>query len=62
MYSSLTSLAGNLTDGFHQDKCKNCNYDLEYMAVSNVSSIFKLINCKENYVKEFDKDLRFGNT
>ena len=32
MASLLSSLADNLVEGLHKEKCKNCKSDLEYMA------------------------------
>ena len=53
--SSLSSLADNLSEGLHKDKCKNCKSDLEYVTASAVAKdtilIFKCVDCNESYEK-----------
>ena len=55
--SSLSSLADNLSEGLHKDKCKNCKSDLEYVTASAVAKdtilIFKCVDCNESYEKTF---------
>ena len=53
--SSPSSLADNLSEGLHKDKCKNCKSDLEYVTASAVAKdtilIFKCVDCNESYEK-----------
>ena len=65
MSSSLSSLADNLSEGLHSDKCKSC---LDYMIIKDDQQncpqlIFRFFECKKNYKKEFNKELikRFAN-
>ena len=57
MSSSLSVLADNLAKRLHKDKYENRKSDLEYIAVNDGSLLFKRIDCKKNYKKEFDADL-----
>ena len=57
MSSSPSSLANNPSKGLNKDKCKNCRSDLEYMTVNDGSFIFKFVDCKKLYDKEFHEDL-----
>ena len=57
IYSLLSSLADDLAEGLHGDKCKLCKSDLEYVTVKDGSLILKCIGYKKNYEKEFDRDL-----
>ena len=55
MPSSLSSLADNLSEGLHKDKCKYCKPDFEYMIAKENTLIFKCVDCKTNYKKEFNR-------
>ena len=57
MVISVWSLADNIADGRHKDKCKNCKSGLQYGTVNDGSLLIKFAECKENYNKEFDEDL-----
>ena len=35
MSSSLSSLVDNLSDGLHNDKCKDCNSCLHYITIED---------------------------
>ena len=61
---SLFSLAGNLAEGLHNDKCKICKSCLEYIKIKDKFLIFNCSHCNRNYENQFDKDLtkRFGKT
>ena len=63
MSTSLSSLADNLSDGFHSNKCIDCRSSLDYMITRDDQLIFRCFECKKNYQKDFDKDLinRFAN-
>ena len=63
MSSSLSSLVDNLSDGLHNDKCKDFNSYLDYTTVEDNKLILKCFECKKNYKKDFNKDLvkRFLN-
>ena len=64
MSTSLSKLVDNLSEGFHNNKCINCKSCLDYMRTKNEKLIFKCFNCKQNYEKDFNKELikRFANT
>ena len=64
MSTSLLSLADNLSDGFHSNKCIDCRSSLDYMITRDDQLIFRCFECKKNYQKDFNKDLinRFANT
>ena len=64
MSSSLSSLIDNLSDGFHCDKCIDCECCLDYMITKDDELIFRCFECKKNYQKDFNKDLIniFANT
>ena len=63
MSSSLSSLADNLSEGLHSDKCTDCKSCLDYMIAKDEQLIFRCFECKTNYKKEFNKELikRFAN-
>ena len=63
MSTSLSSLVDNLWDGFHCDKCIDCESSLDYMITQDDQLIFRCFECKKNYQKDFDKGLinRFAN-
>lgn len=46
MLCSFSILIDNITRGFFKDKCKTCNFDLEYMTVNYGSLVFKCVECK----------------
>ena len=53
MSSSLSSLADNLSEGFHSDKCIDCKSYLDYMSVKDdqwncTQLIFRCFECKKN--------------
>ena len=64
MSTSLSKLVDNLSEGLHNNKCINCKSCLDYMRTTNEKLIFKCFNCKQNYKKDFNKELikRFANT
>ena len=64
MSTSLSKLVDNLSEGLHNNKCVNCKSCLDYMRAKNEKLIFKCLNCKQNYEKDFNKELikRFANT
>ena len=64
MSTSLLSLVDNLPDGFHSDKCIDCNCSLDYMITRDDQLIVRYFECKKNYQKDFNKDLinRIANT
>ena len=63
MSASLSDLVDNLSDRFHEDKCKDCKSKLSYMSVKDNQLIFQCFECKKNYEKEFDMELvkKFSN-
>ena len=53
MSSSLSSLADNLSEVFHSDKCIDCKSYLDYMSVKDdqwncTQLIFRCFECKKN--------------
>ena len=63
MSTSLSKLVDNLSEGFHNDKCKGCMSYLDYMKTKDEQLIFSCSSRKKNYKKDFNKDLiqRFVN-
>ena len=63
MSKSLSRLIDNLSDGFHYCKCINCKSSLDFMITQDDQLIFRCFECKNNYQKDFNKDLinRFAN-
>ena len=63
MSTSLSKLIDNLSEGLHNDKCKDCKSYLDYMTTKDEQLIFRCFSCKKNYEKNFNKDLiqRFAN-
>ena len=63
MSITLSSLVDNLSEGLHNSKCTDCKSYLGYMLVKDDQLIFRCFECKENYKKDFEKDLikRFSN-
>ena len=64
MASSLSSLVGNLTEGFHKTKCKDCDYFLEYGSAKNNLIKYKWTPCNKDYSNKIDEELKkqFKNT
>ena len=64
MSTSLSKLVDNLSEGLHDNKCVNCKFCLDYMRTKDEILIFKCSICKQNYEKDFNKELikRFANT
>ena len=64
MSSLLSKLIDNLSEGLHNNKCLDCESCLDYMKTKNEKLILKCFNCKQNYEKDFNKELikRFAST
>ena len=64
MSSLLTSLVDNLTEGLHNDKCKDCKPCLEYIPTKDSQLLFECLKWDKNHNKDFNKDLikKFANT
>ena len=64
MSTSSSKLVDNLSEEFHNNKCLNCKSCPDYMKNKNKKQILKFFNCKQNYEKDFNKELikRFANT
>ena len=62
--SSLSNLVDNLSEVLHNDWCIDCKSCLDYMATKDEQLIFRCFECKNNYKKDFDKELinRFSST
>ena len=52
MSNSPTSLADNLSEGLHKDKCKNCEPVLKCVTATENTLTFKCIACNKNYEKK----------
>ena len=63
MSSSLLSLADNLSEGIHNEKCTNCKSCLDYMTTQDDQLIFRCFDGKTNDEKDFNKESikRFAN-
>ena len=64
MSSSLSKFVDNLSEGFHNNKCLDCESCLDYIKTKNEKLILKCFNCKTYYEKDFNAELmkRFVNT
>ena len=64
MSTSLSNLVDNLSEGLHNDECKDCKSYLDYVTIKDNKLIFRCFSCEKNYEKDFNKDLiqRFANT
>ena len=64
MSSSLSKLVGNLSEGIQNNKCSNCESNLDYIKIRNEKLLLKCFNCDSYYKKKFNKDLikKFKNT
>ena len=64
MSMSLSKLIDNLSKGLHNNKCLNCKSCLDYIKTKSEKLLFKCFNCKQNYEKDFNKELikRFTST
>ena len=55
MASSLSKLAGNLSDRIHNNKCPDCGSNLDYIKTTtkrkNEKLILECYNCKQRYKK-----------
>ena len=67
--TSLSNLVSNLSEGLHNDRCIDCKSCLDYMTTNDdqgsfAQLIFRCFRCKNNYEKNFNKELieRFVNT
>ena len=63
MSSSLSSLVDTLSEGLHCQKCTDCRSCLDYMITKDGQLTFRCFECKNNYKKDFNKELikRFAN-
>ena len=63
MSTSSLKLIDNLSEGLHNDKCKDCKYYLDYITIKDNKLIFRCFSYKKNYEKDFNKELiqRFAN-
>ena len=58
MSSLLSNLLNNLSEGLHCDKYIESKSFLEYMWVKDNQLIFRWFECRNNYKKEFNKELK----
>ena len=59
MSSSLSTLVDNLSEGIHNNKCSDCESNLDYIKIKkkNGKLILKCFNCNIYYKKKYNKDL-----
>ena len=66
MSSSLSKLVDNLSEGIHNNKCSDCESNLDYIKITaklnsleckNEKLLLKCFNCNSYYKKKFNKDL-----
>ena len=57
MLSSLSKLVDNLPEGIHNNKCSDCESNLDYIKIKNEKLLLKCFNCNTYYKKKFNKDL-----
>ena len=58
MSSSLSKLVDNLSEGIHNNKCFDCESNLDYIKIKkNEKLLLKCFNCNIYYKKKFNKDL-----
>ena len=64
MSSSLSEIVDNLSEGIHNNKCSDCESNLDYIKIKNEKLLLKCFNCNTYYKKKFNKDLikKFKNT
>ena len=64
--SSLSKLVDNLSEGIHNNKCSDCESNLDYIKITaklnsleckNEKLLLKCFNCNSYYKKKFNKDL-----
>ena len=49
MESPLSNRLGNLTEGIHKIKCKDCDCFLEYESAKDDMIKYKSLSCKKDY-------------
>ena len=66
MSSSLSKLVDNLSEGIHNNKCSDCESNLDYIKITaklnsleckNEKLLLKCFNCNSYYKKKFNKNL-----
>ena len=57
MSSSLSKLVDNLSEGIHNNKCSDCESNLDYIKIKNEKLLLKCFNCNSYYKIKFNKDL-----
>ena len=65
MSSSLSKLVDNLSEGIHNNKCSDCESNLDYVRITkNKKLLLKCFNCNIYYKKKINNDLikKFKNT
>ena len=64
-FMSLSRLIDNLSEGIHNNKCVDCESNLDYVQITkNEKLILECFNCKQRYRKKFNKEVikRFAST
>ena len=63
MSSSLSSLVDNLSEGDHSVQCTDGKSYFHYMTTKDEQLVFRCFECKNNYKKDFNKELikKFAN-
>ena len=58
MESPLSNRLGNLTEGIHKIKCKDCDCFLEYESAKDDMIKYKSFSCKKDYSNKIDEELK----
>ena len=58
MESPLSNRLGNLTEGIHKIKCKDCDCFLEYESAKDDMIKYKSLFCKKDYSNKIDEELK----
>ena len=56
MSNLLSSFVDNLSEGFHNDKCTDCNSCLEYISTEDELLMFDCLKCSKSYKNYLNKD------
>ena len=58
MATSLRNLFGNLAEGIHKTKCKDCDCFLEYESFKDNLIKYKYLSYNKNYPNKIDEELK----
>ena len=58
MSTSFSKLVKFLSERLHNDQCTDCESKVHYMSFKDDQLIFRYFECKKNYWKGFNKELK----